>query len=138
MAHKPAHHLRPLTRFDPTFQEKAADLFGRVKSRIGEGAVTRTGSYSFRELPQRFASTPRTFAKIIIREDAVGDGVYVLLRADGLLDPWLKHDLWTRIDPDLTLRIVSVPFYHFQLSDSDDLDGIADAITAVILNDPPP
>ena len=59
MAHKPAYHLRPLTRFDPTFQEKAADLFGRVKSRIGEGALTRTGSYSFRELPQRFASTPR-------------------------------------------------------------------------------
>ncbi len=137
-AHIPAHHLRPLTRFDPAFQEKAADLFDRVKSRIGDNAIDRTGSYSFHETLPRFATTPRTLAKIIIREDARGNGDYVLLRADGLLDPWLKHDPWTRIDPDPTLRIVSVPFYHFQLSDSDDLDGIADAITAIILNDPPP
>ena len=67
-----------------------------------------------------------------------GDGVYVLLRAEGCLDAWLKHDPWTRADPGLTLTINSVRFYYFRLSDSDDLDAIADAIEDVILKAPPP
>ena len=141
------YKTKPLDRYDPVFQTKAEELFERVKSRlislsktrVNERAIKYKGSYSFLE-PNRSRNGRRTSGKIIIAtpDDATnhgmpdGDGVYILLRAEGCLDAWLKHDPWIRADPGLTLTINSVPFYYFWLSDRDDMDGLADAIAAVI------
>lgn len=133
------YRTKLLDRYDPVFQTKAEELFERVKRRVNERAIEYTGSYSFLE-PSPSKTGRRTFGKIVIvtPDDATahgmpdGDGVYILLRADGCLDARLKHDPWTRADPDLTLTINSVPFYYCQLSDHDDMDELADAIAATI------
>ena len=143
MAHTCRYVTKRLDQYDPVFQEKAKKLFERVEHRVNEWAIKYDGSYSFLESkPPPVEGSHRRAGKIIIatRNDATrcrmpdGDGVYVLLRAKGCLGAWQKHDPWTRADPGLTLTINSVPFYYFRLSDSDDLDAIAD----VILKAPPP
>ena len=143
MPHHPSYKTRALHEYDTEFRERAEDLFSRVKDRAGDPrAVKRTGSYSFRVHLQG-AATPWTLAKIIIRQDFPraayldGSGVYVLLRANGWLDGWLEHEPWNRASPYLTVRITQALFYYFRVSDRDNLDQIADAIAAVILESPP-
>ena len=81
-------------------------------------AVRLTGSYSIRAYFQG-ATTPLSFAKIIIREDFPPDtyvdeaGVYVLIRADDWMAGWLDREPWTRVDLEQTIRIISVLFYGF-------------------------
>ena len=146
MAHTYNYVTKPLDQYDAVFQEKAKELFDRVEHRVNEWAIKCAGSYSFLESkPPPVQGSHRRAGKIIIAtsNDATrcrmpdGDGVYVLLRAEGSARAWKKHDPWTRADPGLMLTINSVRFYYFQLSDSDDLDAIADAIADVILKVPP-
>ena len=105
-------------------------------------AVRLMGSYSIRAYSQG-ATTTLSFAKIIIREDFPPDtyvdeaGVYVLIRADDWMAGWLDREPWTRVDLEQTIRIISVLFYGFRLGSRDDLDAIAAAITAVVLELPP-
>ena len=86
---------------------------------------------------------PLRLAKIIIREDFPPDtyvdeaGVYVLIRADDWMAGWLDREPWTRVDLEQTIRIISVLFYGFRLGGRDDLDEIAAAIAAVVLEFPP-
>ena len=143
MSHHPAHKTRPLDRYDPEFREQAEDLFERVKDRVGEKrAVRLTGSYSIRAYFQG-TKVPLSFAKIIIREDFPPDtyvdeaGVYVLIRADDWMAGWLDREPWTRVDLEQTIRIISVLFYGLRLGGRDDLDEIAAAIAAVVLEFPP-
>ena len=143
MSHHPTHKTRALDRYDPEFREQAEDLFERVKDRVGEKrAVRLTGSYSICAYFQG-AATPLTLAKIIIREDFPPDtyidkaGVYVLIRADDWMAGWLDREPWTRVDLEQTIRIISVLFYGFRLGGRDDLDEIAAAIAAVVLEFPP-
>ena len=108
----------------------------------GERAVRLTGSYSIHAYFHGFA-TPLTLAKIIIQESFPPDtyvdeaGVHVLIRADDWMAGWLDRDPWTRVDLEQTIRIISVLFYGFRLGGRDDLDEIAAAISAVVLEDPP-
>ena len=143
MSHHPAHKTRALDRYDPEFREQAEDLFERVKDRVGEKRAVRfMGSYSIRAYSQG-ATTPLSFLKIIIREDFPPDtyveeaGVYVLIRADDWMAGWLDREPWTRVDLEQTIRIISVLFYGFRLGGRDDLDEIAAAIAAVVLELPP-
>ena len=143
MSHHPAHKTRAFDRYDPEFREQAEDLFERVKDRVGEKrAVRLTGSYSIRAYFQG-ATVPLRFAKIIIREDFPPDtyvdeaGVYVLIRADDWMAGRLDREPWTRVDLEQTIRIISVLFYGFRLGGRDDLDEIAAAIAAVVLELPP-
>ena len=86
---------------------------------------------------------PLRLAKIIIREDFPPDtyvdeaGVYVLIRADDWMAGRLDREPWTRVDLEQTIRIISVLFYGFRLGGRDDLDEIAAAIAAVVLELPP-
>ena len=143
MPHHPAHKTRALDRYDPGFREQAEDLFEHVKDRVGgKRAVRLTGSYSIRAHFQG-ATPPLSFVKIIIREDFPPDthvdeaGVYVLIRADDWMAGWLDREPWTRVDLEQTIRIISVLFYGFRLGGRDDLDEIAAAIAAVVLEFPP-
>ena len=143
MPHHPVHKTRSLDRYDPRFRAQAEDLFERVKDRVGEKrAVRLTGSYSIRAYFQG-ATTPLTLAKIIIREDFPPDtwvdqaGVHVLIRADDWMAGRLDLEPWTRADLGQTIRIVSVLFYGVRLGGRDDLDEIAAAIAAVVLEIPP-
>ena len=143
MSHHPAHKTRALDRYDPEFREQAEDLFERVKGRVGEKrAVRLTGSYSIRAHFQGTKVSLR-LVKIIIREDFPPDtyvdaaGVYVLIRADDWMAGWLDREPWTRVDLEQTIRIISVLFYGFRLGGRDDLDEIAAAIAAVVLELPP-
>ena len=143
MSHHPTHKTRALDRYDPEFREQAEDLFERVKDRVGEKCAVRlTGSYSIRAYFQG-AATPLTLAKIIIREDFPPDtyvdeaGVYVLIRADDWMAGRLDRKPWTRVDLEQTIRIISVLFYGLRLGGRDDLDEIAAAIAAVVLEFPP-
>ena len=105
-------------------------------------AVRFMGSYSIRAYSQG-ATTPLSFVKIIIREDFPPDtyvdeaGVYVLIRADDWMAGWLDREPWTRVDLEQTIRIISVLFYGVRLGGRDDLDEIAAAIAAVVLELPP-
>ena len=143
MPHHPAHKTRGLDRYDPGFREQAEDLFKRVKDRVGgERTVRLTGSYSIRAYFQRF-TTALTLVKIIIQEDFPPDayvdeaGVYVLIRVDDWMAGWLDREPWTRVNLEQTIRIISVLFYGFRLGGRDDLDAIADTISAVVLEGPP-
>lgn len=135
MAHHPAYKSKPFHKHKPKLRKKAEDLFDRAKARIGAPCVVkRTCSYTFRVYFKHHPA-PRTYVKIILvaeEEGLDGSGVYVLLRADSTLDGWLEYEPWHRADPSATIRIVSVLFYYFRLSESDDLDAVADAIDAVI------
>ena len=105
-------------------------------------SVRLTGSYSIRAYFQG-ATEPLRLAKIIIREDFPPDtyvdeaGVYVLIRADDWMAGRLDREPWTRVDLEQTIRIISVLFYGFRLGGRDDLDEIAAAIAAVVLELPP-
>ena len=143
VSHHPAHKTRALDRCHPEFREQAEDLFERVKDRVGEKRPVRlTGSYSIRAYFQG-AKVPLRLAKIIIREDFPPDtyvdeaGVYVLIRADDWMAGRLDREPWTRVDLEQTIRIISVLFYGFRLGGRDDLDEIAAAIAAVVLELPP-
>ena len=123
-------------------REQAEDLL-RVKDRVGgKRAVRLTVRYSTRAYFQG-ATAPLRLAKIIIREDfppdtcVDGAGVYVLIRADDWMAGWLDREPWARVDLEQTIRIVSVLFYGFRLGGRDDLDEIAAAIAAVVLEFPP-
>ena len=50
---------------------------------------------------------------------------------------WLDREPWTRVDLEQTIRIISVLVYGFRLGGRDDLDEIAAAIAAVVLELPP-
>ena len=50
---------------------------------------------------------------------------------------WLDREPWTRVDLEQTIRVISVLFYGFRLGGRDDLDKIAAAIAAVVLELPP-
>ena len=138
MAHKPALRIKRFERYPPVLQERAEDLFLLVQHRIGEKlAVIRQGSYSFFERDPPY-TTPKTYAKIIIRDDEPHEGVYLLLRADGTLDAWLEHEPWTRADPQDTVRVISVAFYAFRLRELEDASALANGIADVIRLDEPP
>ena len=143
VSHHPAHKTRALDRYDPELRKQAEDLFEHVKDRVGEKrAVRLTGSYSIRASFQG-ATTPLRLAKIIIREDFPPDtyvdeaGVYVLIRADDRMAGRLDREPWTRVDLEQTIRVISVLFYGFRLGGRDDLDELAAAIAAVVLELPP-
>ena len=143
MSHHPAHKTRPLDRYDPEFREQAEDLFERVKDRVGgKRAVRLKGSYSICAYFQG-TKVSLSFVKIIIREDFPPDtyvdeaGVYVLIRADDWMAGRLDREPWTRVDLEQTIRIISVLFYGLRLGGRDDLDEIAAAIAAVVLEFPP-
>ena len=134
-----SYQTKPLTEYEPDFQQRAEELFNRVQERIGR-ARRQTwrykGSYSIFGL-----TSPQTAVKIIIFEANRGhgsgtpllhqDGVYVLIRANGTLGDQMRGDqIWERASNG-TIGIAphhSEHFGYFRLSEQDDANEIADSI----------
>jgi len=149
---EPSYQTAQLGAYDPVFQKLAVELFQRVEERVGNTkAKAYKGSYSI--LSSRGSQTA---AKIIIYENGLGrmngdwpslpDGVYVLIRADGLIGDriWSNVPQIAKIlDRSRTIGIApkhSERFAYFMLSKHDNKKQIADHIRkcAKVLDPAPP
>ncbi|MGC9973627.1 MAG: hypothetical protein ABSE56_23915 [Bryobacteraceae bacterium] len=144
---EPSYQTAPLVEYDPVSRERAFELFSCVEERVGSTkARAYKGSYSI--LSSRGS---QTVAKIIIYENGLGrmngewpslpDGVYVLIRAEGLIG----DRIWSTVPKiadilDRTRTIGIAPkhserFAYLMLSEHD-REQIADLIQkcAKVLN----
>ena len=138
-----SYQTKPLTEYEPDFQQRAEELFNRVQERIGRTrrrAWKYKGSYSVFGL-----SSTQTAVKIIIFQSNRGrvsgtpllhqDGVYVLIRADGTLGDQMRNDpIWERASN----RMIGIAPHHserfgyLRLSEQDDATTIADSIARCV------
>ena len=134
-----SYQTRPLTEYELYFQQRAEELFTRVQERIEQ---TRRQTRKYKGSYSIFGITSQgTALKIIIFQADRGrvsgtpllhqDGVYVLIRADGMLGDQMRGDqIWERAS-NSTIGIAphhSERFGYFRLSEQDDANTIADSI----------
>jgi hypothetical protein len=143
----PSYQTSPLVEYEQDFQDIAADLFQRVPTRCG--GKSEKGSYSFRMSNH----SQETTAKIVIYERECGvamrgelpwrnDGVYVLVRANGVSANALWNEITTR-HRHFAARFLrsddmafspnhDETFASFPVMAGESLDNIADFITSLM------
>ena len=134
-----SYQTKPLTEYEPDFQQRAEEVFNLVQERIGQ---TRRQTRRYKGSYSIFGITSQgTALKIIIFQSNRGrvsgapllhqDGVYVLIRADGMLGDQMRGEkIWERT-LNGTIGIAphhSERFGYFRLSEQDDANTIADSI----------